>query len=102
MSANATTLTASKPSIGRRAIRRRHLPPKQTSTPVSIGGALAATDIALEQQARKKTIVFVTHNVREAACLADRVVLFSPHPGRIREQFNIDLARPRENRETSG
>ena len=40
--------------------------------------------------ARKKTIVFVTHNVREAACLGDRVVLFSPHPGRIREQFKID------------
>jgi len=35
---------------------------------------------------RRKTIVFVTHNVREAACLGDRVVLFSPHPGRIREE----------------
>jgi len=46
--------------------------------------------------ARKKTIVFVTHNVREAACLGDRVVLFSPHPGRIREQFLIDLPRPRD------
>lgn len=46
--------------------------------------------------ARKKTIVFVTHNVREAACLGDRVVLFSPHPGRIREQFHIDLPRPRD------
>ena len=47
-------------------------------------------------QARKKTIVFVTHNVREAVCLGDRVVLFSPHPGRIREQFKIDLPRPRD------
>ena len=46
--------------------------------------------------ARKKTIVFVTHNVREAACLGDRVILFSPHPGRIREQFLIDLPRPRD------
>jgi NitT/TauT family transport system ATP-binding protein len=45
---------------------------------------------------RKKTIVFVTHNVREAACLGDRVVLFSPNPGRIREQFPIDLPRPRD------
>ena len=45
---------------------------------------------------RKKTIVFVTHNVREAACLGDRVVLLSPHPGRIREEFTIDLPRPRE------
>jgi NitT/TauT family transport system ATP-binding protein len=47
-------------------------------------------------QSRKKTIVFVTHNVREAACLGDRVVLFSPHPGRVREQFPIDLPRPRD------
>jgi len=45
---------------------------------------------------RKKTIVFVTHNVREAACLGNRVVLFSPHPGRIREEFKIDLPRPRD------
>ena len=47
-------------------------------------------------QARKKTILFVTHNVREAVCLGDRVVLFSPHPGRIREEFRIDLPRPRD------
>jgi NitT/TauT family transport system ATP-binding protein len=45
---------------------------------------------------RKKTIVFVTHNVREAACLGDRVLLFSPHPGRIQEEFQIDLKRPRD------
>jgi NitT/TauT family transport system ATP-binding protein len=47
-------------------------------------------------QERKKTIVFVTHNVREAVCLGDRVVLFSPHPGRIMEEFRIDLPRPRD------
>src|SRR5436309_12194901 len=46
--------------------------------------------------ARRKTIVFVTHNVREAVCLGDRVMLFSPHPGRIREEFRVDLPRPRE------
>lgn len=45
---------------------------------------------------RRKTIVFVTHNVREAVCLGDRVVLFSPNPGRIREQYKIDLPRPRD------
>ena len=44
---------------------------------------------------RKKTIVFVTHNVREAVCLGSRVVLFSPHPGRVREEFSVDLSRPR-------
>src|SRR3954471_22644180 len=47
-------------------------------------------------KSRRKTIVFVTHNVREAACLGDRVLLFSPHPGRIRDEFVIDLPRPRE------
>ena len=45
---------------------------------------------------RKKTILFVTHNVREAVCLGDRVVLFSPHPGRIQDQFMIDLPRLRD------
>jgi NitT/TauT family transport system ATP-binding protein len=45
---------------------------------------------------KKKTIVFVTHNVREACCLGDRVILFSPHPGRIREEFKIGLPRPRD------
>ncbi|MEP6960343.1 MAG: ABC transporter ATP-binding protein [Nitrospirota bacterium] len=44
----------------------------------------------------RKTIVFVTHNVREAVCLGDRVILFSPNPGRIREEFAIPLPRPRD------
>ncbi|HUJ08479.1 MAG TPA: ABC transporter ATP-binding protein [Verrucomicrobiae bacterium] len=53
-------------------------------------------DIQRIWEERKKTIVFVTHNVREAACLGDRVVLFSPHPGRIQEKFIVDLPRPRD------
>jgi NitT/TauT family transport system ATP-binding protein len=47
-------------------------------------------------QARQKTVLFVTHNVREAVCLGNRVVLFSANPGRIREQYTIDLPRPRD------
>lgn len=47
-------------------------------------------------ESRRKTIIFVTHNVREAACLGDRVLVFSPHPGRIREEFIIKLPRPRD------
>ncbi len=43
---------------------------------------------------RRKTIVFVTHNVREAVCLGDRVLLFSP--GRVHEEFTVDLPRPRD------
>lgn len=55
-------------------------------------------------QARRKTILFVTHNVREAVCLGDRVVLFSPHPGKVREEFDVDLPRVRSinDREVAG
>jgi NitT/TauT family transport system ATP-binding protein len=41
------------------------------------------------------TIVFVTHNVREAVRLGDRVLLMSFRPGRIKKQFQINLHRPR-------
>jgi NitT/TauT family transport system ATP-binding protein len=43
----------------------------------------------------RKTVVFVTHNVREAVALGDRVLVFSPRPGRIVHEFRIDLPRPR-------
>lgn len=42
-----------------------------------------------------KTIIFVTHNVREAVALGDRVLVFSPRPGRIVAEFQITLPRPR-------
>lgn len=45
---------------------------------------------------KRKTIVFVTHNVREAVCLGNRVILLSPHPGRIREEYQVPLPRPRD------
>jgi len=53
-------------------------------------------DIQAIHAARKQTILFVTHNVREAVCLGDRVLLFSPRPGRIRREFKVELPRPRE------
>ncbi|QBD78208.1 ABC transporter ATP-binding protein [Ktedonosporobacter rubrisoli] len=43
----------------------------------------------------RKTVVFVTHNVREAVALGDRVLVFSPRPGRIVHEFHIDFPRPR-------
>jgi len=43
----------------------------------------------------KKTIIFVTHDVREAVCLGDRVVLLTHTPTRIKRQFVIDRPRPR-------
>jgi NitT/TauT family transport system ATP-binding protein len=45
--------------------------------------------------ATHKTVLFVTHNVREAVALGDRVLVFSPRPGRIVREFHIDLPRPR-------
>jgi NitT/TauT family transport system ATP-binding protein len=47
-------------------------------------------------QRQRKTIVLVSHNVREGACLADRVLVMSPSPGRMCEEFRIDLPRPRD------
>ena len=47
-------------------------------------------------QTQRRTMVFVTHDVREAACLGDRVFLLSASPGRLREEFNISLPRPRD------
>jgi NitT/TauT family transport system ATP-binding protein len=43
-----------------------------------------------------RTIIFVTHNVREAIRLGDRVVLFTFRPGRIKREYPIDLPRPRQ------
>lgn len=46
-------------------------------------------------QQTRKTIVFVTHNVREAVRLGDRVVLLGTRPGRIVQEVDVDLPRPR-------
>jgi len=44
----------------------------------------------------RKTVVYVTHNVAEAVYLADRVVVMTPHPGRVKIEIPISLARPRD------
>jgi NitT/TauT family transport system ATP-binding protein len=41
------------------------------------------------------TILFVTHNAREAVRLGDRVLVFASRPGRVAHEVNVDLPRPR-------
>jgi NitT/TauT family transport system ATP-binding protein len=43
------------------------------------------------------TILFVTHNVREAVRLGDRILVLTSRPGRVAEEFRVDLPRPRNN-----
>ena len=45
--------------------------------------------------AAKKTVVFITHQINEAVYLADRVVVLSPRPGRVKGEFTIPFPRPR-------
>jgi NitT/TauT family transport system ATP-binding protein len=44
---------------------------------------------------RELTVLFVTHNVREAVRLGDRVILLSSRPGRVIEDFEVNHQRPR-------
>jgi NitT/TauT family transport system ATP-binding protein len=53
---------------------------------------LSLQDIWLRQ---RKTVVLVTHSINEAVFLADRIVLLSPHPGRIQRIIPLTFPRPR-------
>jgi len=44
----------------------------------------------------RKTVIYVTHNVAEAVYLADRVIVMTPHPGRVKTEMSIKLDRPRD------
>ncbi len=44
---------------------------------------------------KQRTVVLVTHDVEEAISLADRIVVFSPRPARVRAEVTVDLPQPR-------
>ena len=43
----------------------------------------------------RKTVVFITHQINEAVYLADRVIVMSPRPGRVKGEFRVPFERPR-------
>lgn len=45
---------------------------------------------------KRKTVVFITHNVEEAVYLADRVIVFCSRPGQVKAEIEIDLPKPRK------
>jgi NitT/TauT family transport system ATP-binding protein len=47
-------------------------------------------------EARQQTVVFVTHDLSEAITLADRIVVMTRRPGRIKQIYDVALARPRD------
>ncbi|WP_010289490.1 ABC transporter ATP-binding protein [Kurthia massiliensis] len=44
----------------------------------------------------KKTIIFVTHNIREAVVLSDRILLMKTRPGGVKRAYNVQAGRPRQ------
>lgn len=58
--------------------------------------AVMQTELLRLLETHPSAVLFVTHGVDEAILLADRVVIMSPRPGRIRKILDIDLPRPRD------
>ncbi|HEY8451376.1 MAG TPA: ABC transporter ATP-binding protein [Natronosporangium sp.] len=67
--------------------------------PFSALDALTREELSVQLQKihmeHRTTILFVTHSIEEAVLLADRVVVLTPRPGRVRTILNVDIPRPR-------
>jgi NitT/TauT family transport system ATP-binding protein len=67
--------------------------------PFSALDAITRDEMAVELQriwqANRKTVIFVTHSIREAAFLSDRVVVMGRRPATIIDELTIELPRPR-------
>jgi NitT/TauT family transport system ATP-binding protein len=68
--------------------------------PFSALDAITRDDMAVELlriwQTNRKTVIFVTHSIREAAFLSDRVLVMGRRPATIIDEVKIDLPRPRQ------
>ncbi|MGE0578256.1 MAG: ABC transporter ATP-binding protein [Geminicoccaceae bacterium] len=67
--------------------------------PFSALDALTRDEMAFELlriwEGRPKTVLFITHSIPEAVLVADRLVIMTPRPGRVREILEVPLPRPR-------
>lgn len=52
-------------------------------------------DVSRIWQTQNKTILFVTHNIREAITLSQKIIILSPRPGKVIKEISVDLPYPR-------
>ncbi len=53
------------------------------------------TELSRLWQAQRKTVIMVTHSINESLFLADRVLVLTPRPGRVKLELTVDIPRPR-------
>jgi NitT/TauT family transport system ATP-binding protein len=54
------------------------------------------TELSRLWQAQQKTVIMVTHSINESLFLADRVLVLTPRPGRVKLELTVDIPRPRQ------
>jgi NitT/TauT family transport system ATP-binding protein len=54
------------------------------------------TELSRIWQMRQKTVIMVTHSIKESLFLSDRVLVLTQRPGKIKLDFKVDLPRPRD------